>query len=363
MTKIDFETHLSVSIVNRSEDDESPLIDSLLEGIAKGKTEIVNKTDILELRHPESMNNVGGMENLKEWINMRKRAYSQEAKDFGIDPPKGIVLVGIPGTGKSLASTAVAGELGIPLVRLDFGRVFNSLVGSSEQRVRDALRMCENMSPCVLHVDEIDKGLGGIGGSGDSGTSSRVLGTFLSWLQDNKKAVFTVVTANNIQGLPPELLRRGRFDDIFSTGFPSAQERREVLNIHLRKRGWSLDDYEASEIASVVNASRGYVPSEIEQAVKDALIAAFVDDEDLEMQHIVAELKAMVPMHVVHNEVIQVMAAWMRDNAKPASRSYEENVLSGVGSNVASIERKRKISPKSRVTTRRRRPDNDGDKS
>lgn len=206
------------------------------------------------------------------------------------------------------------------------------------------------------NCDEVDKGLGGIGGSGDSGTSSRVLGTFLSWLQDNKEPVFTVVTANNIQGLPPELLRRGRFDDIFSTGFPAADERRQVLDIHLRRRGWDIADYDKADIAEVVNASRGYVPSEIEQAVKDALITAFVDDVDLEMHHIVSELKAMVPMHVVHSEVIQVMAAWMKDNAKPASKSYEENVMSGGEvSNVSPINRQRKISPKGRTTVGARR--------
>lgn len=222
-------------------------------------------------------------------------------------------------TGKSLSAKAVARELGVPLVRFDFGRVFNSLVGASEERMRTALKMVESMSPCVLFCDEIDKGLGGIMGSGgDSGVSSRVLGTFLTWLQDNTYPVFVMVTANNVEGLPPELLRRGRFDAIFATGLPSDRERREVLRIHLNKRGRNLDNYSEEDIVRVIEASRGYVPAEIEAAVKDALIEAFDQDEELTMMHVVGALNMMKPLSEAFNTQIQAMTLWAKQNAIPA---------------------------------------------
>jgi len=326
MSREAFEMYASIAIVQAAtEGEESEVgLEDVIEGINRGKTEVINKNDILELYPSENIEDVGGMENLKEWVNKRSNCYSEEAKEFGVEAPKGIVLVGIPGTGKSLVAKAISSELGVPLVRLDFGRVFNSLVGKSEERMRVALKMVESMAPCVLFCDEIDKGLGGIGGSGDSGTSSRVLGSFLTWLQENETPVFCMVTANNITGLPPELLRRGRFDAIFSTGFPTPDETKEVLDIHLRKRGWEMGEYSKANVQEVINASRGYVPAEIEAAVKDGLVAAFSDGVDLEMFHIVDALNAMVPLSVTYGEQIQKMALWMKNNATPASKVYEE---------------------------------------
>ena len=326
MSKESFETYVSLAIVDAvtKEEDGVATTEDIIASINKGKTEIVNKNDILELYPTEDMNDVGGMENLKEWVAKRANCYSDEAMDYGIEPPKGMVLVGIPGSGKSLAAKAIANEFGVPLVRLDFGRVFNSLVGKSEERIRTALSMVESMAPVVLFADEIDKGLGGIGGSGDSGTSSRVLGSFLTWLQENKTPVFTMVTANNIDALPPELLRRGRFDGIFATGFPTQAEVREVLAIHLRKRGWDIKDFDKASIQGVLNAARGYVPAEIEAAIKDGLIDAFSAGEDFSMEHVEKALKRMVPLSVTYNEKIQIMTAWMKQNAIPASKSYDD---------------------------------------
>jgi ATP-dependent 26S proteasome regulatory subunit len=327
MAKDSFEMHAAISIVEaaqRKEDGEAVTRDDIIKGINDGKTEVVNKNDLLELYPTESMDEVGGMDNLKEWVTKRAGCYTDEAIEYGIEPPKGMVLVGVPGTGKSLVAKSVAQVFGVPLVRLDFGKVFNSLVGSSEQRMRTALRMVESMAPVVLMCDEVDKGLGGIGGSGDSGTSSRVLGSFLTWLQDCTAPVFTMVTANNVDGLPPELMRRGRFDAIFSTGFPTAEERLEVLKIHLSKRGWDPDAWTAKELNTVVVASRGYVPAEIESAVKDALIDSFSADEELEMGHVVKALDQMVPISVSFSEKIQLMTAWSKANATPASRVYED---------------------------------------
>lgn len=319
MTRNHFEMYASLAVVEAGRQGaDSVTSDDLIRGVSVGKTDVVNSNDILELYPSTDINNVGGLDNLKAWVARRRNCYSDDAKAFGIEPPKGIVLVGPPGTGKSLVAKAVSSELGVPLVRLDFGRVFNSLVGASEQRMRTALKMVESMSPCVLFCDEIDKGLGGIGGSGDSGTSNRVLGSFLTWLQDCRHPVFVMVTANNVTGLPPEMLRRGRFDAIFSTSLPSPVERREVLRIHLALRGRDIEDYDTLAVDEVIRLSEGYVPAEIESAVKDALVDAFSYDREMNMSDVVAALKAMVPLSRAFATQIAAMNDWAKSNATPA---------------------------------------------
>lgn len=319
MSKNLFEMYAALAIVQAARDGKETVTPKdIVDGVALGKTDIVNSNDILELYQSASMDNVGGLENLKAWVARRKDCYSDAAKDFGIEPPKGLVLVGVPGSGKSLIAKSIASELGVQLVRLDFGRVFNSLVGASEGRMRTALKMVEAMAPIVLFCDEIDKGLGGIGGSGDSGTSSRVLGSFLTWLNDCKAPVFTIVTANNVTGLPPEMLRRGRFDAIFSTSLPTPRERREVLRIHLKLRGRNIKEFAAADIAGVINASEGYVPAEIESAVKDALVDAFSEGVEMTTEHILAALTAMVPLSKAFGPQIAAMNEWAQANATPA---------------------------------------------
>jgi AAA+ superfamily predicted ATPase len=323
----EFETYVSIALIDAAHNGEREInFDMLQEGIAKGKTAIVRQSEILDLTHTEDLENVGGMGRLKEWITARANCYSDEAKEFGIESPKGMVLVGVPGTGKSLVAKVTASVLQVPLVRLDFGKVFSKYVGDSESRVRSALTMVENMAPVVLFVDEIDKGLAGSGGSGDSGTSSRVLGSYLTWLQECKAPVFNVVTANRIDVLPPELLRRGRFDAIFSAIMPTGEERREVLAIHLRKRGRDIEDFSEEEIQEFLKLSNGYVPAEIESVVKDALVAAFNDpqSEALEMQHLLDALIGMVPMSKSHKEVIDRITNWAKDHS--ISVSYPEKV-------------------------------------
>lgn len=328
MTAIEFETALSKSIVVKCAENEDSVAaaEDVITGVRNAKTEVVKKNDLLEMIVPEKMSNVGGMEHLKEWVNLRANTYSDEARDFGIEPPKGVVLVGVPGTGKSLAAKAVASEFGIPLVRLDFSKVFNALVGSSEQRMRMALSMVEAMSPCVCFADEIDKGLGGIAsGGGDAGTSMRVLGTFLTWLQESKAPVFTMVTANNVNGLPPELLRRGRFDAIFSTTLPTKYEREEVLRIHLEKRGWDIDEFDKKEIAEYIAATDTYVPAEIEATVKDGLVLGFNSKKkDFTVAHLLEAAKDMVPLAKSHKEAIATMVAWSQQNATAASYDLAE---------------------------------------
>lgn len=317
----EFETYLAISIIEAGmQGEKSITLERIMKGVGEGKTAVVRQSEILELTHSEDIENIGGMQRLKDWLGARADCYSDRAREFGIEPPKGMVLAGVAGTGKSLAAKVTASVLGVPLVRLDFGRVFSKYVGDSESRVRSALKMVESMAPVVLFVDEVDKGLGGAGGGGDSGTSSRVLGSFLTWLQENKAPVFTVVTANKVDGLPPELLRRGRFDQVFSVGLPDAPSRREVLAIHLRKRDRDIAAFKEAELLEFDKVSEGYVPAELESAVKDAIIAAFnrgKKPQTLGMAHITQALREMVPMSKSHKAVVDRIIEWAKDNATP----------------------------------------------
>lgn len=320
LTFNEFETYTVLAINSAHiEGAETFTADHLMRGISLGKTEIVRQSEILELMTPEDMSNVGGMAKLKQWVAQRARCYSAEAAAFGIEPPKGLVLVGVPGAGKSLAAKAIASSLGVPLVRLDFARVFSKYVGDSETRVRNVLGIVEKMAPCVLFADEIDKGLGGVGSGSDSGTGQRVLGSYLTWLQELKAPVFNMVTANRVEGLPPELLRRGRFDQIFSVTMPTEGERYEVLKIHLNRRGRSASGFSTQELQAFLAASKDYVPAEIESAIKDGLVAAFCANEEFSMQHILAELRNLVPMSRSHATQLQSIIQWAQNNAIPVN--------------------------------------------
>lgn len=322
MSLFEFETHSAVAVLAGITAGETFInLDRLRDGLTEGKTEVIRQSEILELTQPGSIDDVGGMDELKIWLEKRKDSYTQDAIDFGIEAPKGMALVGVPGTGKSLVAKAVSSIFGVPMVRLDFSRVFSKYVGDSESRVRSALKMVEGLAPCVLFVDEIDKGLGGADGAGgDNGTSSRVLGTFLTWLNDHTKEVFTMVTANRVQGLPPELLRRGRFAQVFSVGLPDEVDRIAVLRIHLAKRGRAHLTFTETELTNFAAQSSGYVPAEIEAAVQDAIVEAYHDkSEDVGMQHILAALGQTIPMSVSNKERIDAIVAWSEKNAKPVA--------------------------------------------
>lgn len=341
MTKYEFEAHASLAIVNASiNGDPAITAEALTKGIAAGKTEVVKQSEMLELFHPEDMGDVGGMHRLKDWVSARRECFTDDAAEFGIESPKGIALIGVPGAGKSLVAKAVAGAWGVPLIRLDFGAVFSKYVGESEQRMRAALNMVSQMGRLVLFADEIDKGLAGAGGgSNDSGISSRVLGSFLTWMQENTSNVFVIMTANRVQGLPPELFRRGRLDAVFSVTMPNGDEREEVLGVHLRKRKRSIDAFSAQEIITFREASQGYVPAEIESAVKDALLLAYrAEDRELRMSHIIESLKGMVPQSVSHKPQIDAIVAWAAENATPVS--YPEG-QGAIASNVSDMNSRR----------------------
>jgi SpoVK/Ycf46/Vps4 family AAA+-type ATPase len=333
MTSYEFELAVSRAIIETTTVQvtaDEPLrvtFEDVVQRLQTTKMEVVKKNDLLDLVSSEDMGHVGGMDRLKDWVAQRSHCYSQEFKDFGGTPPKGVVVIGVPGSGKSLIAKAVGGVLGIPVVRLDFSKVFSSLVGSSEERMRTALAMVEAMAPICLFVDEIDKGLGGLGGSGDSGTSQRVFGSFLTWLNDNTSPVFTIVTANNIDGLPPELFRRGRFDGIFATTLPNEWEREDVLRIHLELRGHSIDKFTDNEVAQFRQVTDAYVPAEIEAIVKDAIVMAYAENRDrprLEMRHLIRVAQEMVPLSKSHTVHIAAMIKWGQDNAMPASSPESE---------------------------------------
>lgn len=323
LTCSEFENAVARSMVIHSGDLGKVTVEEFTKVILDSKTEAVKRSEVLEVMPSEDMANVGGLENLKAWLGKRRAAFTPEAREAGIDPLKGYLLVGPPGTGKSLAAKATANELALPLIRFDIGRVFNSLVGSSEARIRAALQLVDAMAPCVLLVDEVDKAFDQRSGGGDSGVGRRILGAFLTWLQENKNPVFVVMTANDVGGLPAELIRKGRLDEIFAVGLPNEEARTEILRIHLAKRGYKAK--EVSGLTDVVESTAGYVPAELESAVKDAIIEAFDAEKALNGKMILSAARAMTPLSVAMEDKFASMADWAAKNARPAGRSDEQN--------------------------------------
>lgn len=293
--------------------------------ILSEKEQIIRKSGVLEYyRASEGMSNIGGLENLKVWLAKRSQAFSREAREFGLPEPKGILLVGIPGCGKSLTAKAISALWQLPLLKLDVGKVFSSLVGSSEENVRRAIATAESIAPSILWLDELEKGFSGMGSSGtsDGGTSARVFGTFLTWLQEKTSAVFVVATSNNISQLPPELLRKGRFDEIFSIDLPNREEREAIFSIHLAKRrrdpkGYNLD--------SLSKLTRGFSGSEIEEVVISALYDAFDQRTDISQELLEASAGHLIPLSQTMEEEITKMREWAKLRARKAStKSFEE---------------------------------------
>lgn len=292
LTCAEAENALAKVIVTRSRLDAED-IDLLL----AEKEQIIRKSGMLEFYStPERFGSIGGLDNLKAWLRQRAKAFSEAARAFGLPNPRGLVLVGVPGCGKSLSAKAVSAEWKMPLLKFDLGKVFGSLVGQTEENMRKALKTAEAVAPCILWIDEIEKGLSGTRGpSGDSGTTQRVFGTFLTWMEENDKPVFTIATANDIEGLPPELLRKGRFDEVFFIDLPTPQERANILAIHLTKHH---RDFREFDLPAHVVATEGFNGAEIEQAVISALYLAFAegDQTQLSNRHLAASIGATVPL-------------------------------------------------------------------
>jgi MoxR-like ATPase len=283
------------------------------------KQQIIRKSGLLEYYSTtETFAQVGGLAVLKDWLNKRSVAFSDEARAFGLPAPKGILLLGVQGCGKSLCAKAVSGLWQLPLLRFDMGRMFGSLVGSSEENVRRAIAVAESVAPAILWVDEIDKAFAGSQGSGftDGGTTARVFGTFLTWLSEKSTPVFVVATANDISQLPPELLRKGRFDEIFYVDLPSPGERVEVFRIHLSKRG---RDPEQFDLPKLVEASKDFSGAEIEEAIISALYDAFYAREELNTGHVLSALSETVPLARTMDERIGALRSWADGRARNAS--------------------------------------------
>lgn len=296
------------------------LDDTDIDLVTDEKKQIIRESEALEFfPFTESLDNVGGLKVLKEWLRLRDRAFSDRAREYGLPMPKGIALLGIPGTGKSLTAKMIGGLWRMPLLRLDVGALFGSLIGESEERTRRALHLAETIAPCVLWIDEMEKALahGGL----DSGTSTRVFGTVLTWMQEKKAPVFVVATANDISSLPPELLRKGRFDEIFFLDLPTLEERKEVFAVHLRKRRRLPQDFDLDRLAA---ASEGYVGAEIEQAIIDAMYIGFNDNErEFTTADIMSALSRQVPLSVSQREVIHYLREWLREG-RAQSASFVE---------------------------------------
>ncbi len=262
---------------------------------------------------------VGGLAQLKHWIALRRSPFLDAGDD--IDRPKGIVLLGVQGGGKSLAARAVAGEWGVPLMRMDFGALYNKYYGETERNLRHAFAAAESMSPCVLWIDEIEKGISTDSGDGDGGVSRRVLGTLLTWMAERKEPVFIVATSNDISQLPPELVRKGRFDEIFFVDFPSPEARAQILRIHLGKRG---HDAASFDVDGLVRLSQGYSGAEIEQAIVSASFEARAHDAALTSADILAEIERTRPLSVVMAEKIDALREWAAERAVYADKARDE---------------------------------------
>ncbi|MEW5821551.1 MAG: AAA family ATPase, partial [Cyanobacteriota bacterium] len=289
------------------------------------KQQHIRKTGILEYCPvTEKIDEIGGLEILKEWLVKRSKAFSFKAKQFGLPSPKGVLLLGVQGCGKSLCSKAMASIWNMPLLRLDVGRVFSSYMGSSEENIRNVIKISESVAPCILWIDEVEKAFAGVksSGSSDGGTTSRVFGTFITWLQEKTSPVFVIATANDITSLPPEFLRKGRFDEIFFVDLPSLKEREIIFDIQLKKYGHP--EAAGSNIQVLAQRTDGYSGAEIEQIVIAAMFDAFDTNSELKLNHLVKSIQATVPLSRTMTEDIEKLRQWAKYRARPASMHNEQ---------------------------------------
>ena len=283
------------------------------------KEQAIRKSGLLECQRVDhNLADLGGLESLKDWLKKRSVAFDERAREFGLPAPRGVLLIGVQGCGKSLAARAVAGLWGLPLLRLDIGRLFNSLVGSSEENIRQALAVAESVAPAVLWIDEIDKSMAGSQSSAttDGGTSARVMATFLTWLQEKTAPVFVVATANNVDQLPPELLRRGRLDETFFVDLPGADERAEIFHIHIQHRMREPRDF---DLISLAARTEGFSGAEIEQSVIAGLFEAYAARKELSTEILLKCCTEMVPLSQTMKEPIDKLREWAKGRARVAA--------------------------------------------
>ena len=297
--------------------------------VTQEKCQVIKKSEILELIQSNlSIDDVGGLENLKRWLRKRNKSWLDSAQLYGLPAPKGVLLTGVPGCGKSLVAKSISAMWQLPLLRLDMGKIFSGIVGSSEENIRRAIQTAEAIAPSILWIDEIEKGFSGLGSSGDSGTSSRIFGTFLTWMQEKTKPVFVVATANNIQSLPPELMRKGRFDEIFFVDLPTLIERTDIFRLHMGKRLKEpsvIGDFKLSEeiYQGLASATEGFVGAEIEHVVISALYEAFFESRPICQGDLDKSIKNTVPLSVTQAEQIRALREWANVRAVAATPREE----------------------------------------
>jgi ATP-dependent 26S proteasome regulatory subunit len=292
--------------------------------VTREKASTVKKNGLLEVvQVRETLNDIGGLDVLKNWLLKRKDAFSQRAREYGLPNPKGLLIVGVPGTGKSLTAKATASVFGRPLLKLDAGKLYGSLVGQSEGNLRAVIQTAEAIAPCVLFIDELEKGFAGSKSSGstDGGTSSRVFGSFISWMQEKTAPVFVVATANDVTQLPPELLRKGRWDDLFFVDLPNLEEREAIWRIQIERHGRDRGHYDTLALAK---ASEGHTGAEIEQAVIDALYAAFAAGREPGMPDLLKALAETVPLSKLMSEQIAGLRKWSQGRCRMATSPIQE---------------------------------------
>jgi SpoVK/Ycf46/Vps4 family AAA+-type ATPase len=295
--------------------DESPDL------ILQEKKQIIQQTQLLEFcLNDKSISDLGGLDNFKDWLTLRVKAFSQEAIQYGLPYPKGLLLVGVQGTGKSVAAKIIAHEWQLPLLRLDFGRLFASLIGQSEQRVRKMIEIAEALAPCVLWVDEIDKAFAGAQSSGDSGTTSRVLATFITWLSEKTSPVFVVATANNIDFIPAEILRKGRFDEMFFLSLPTSEEREAIFKVHLNKyRPKEINNFQISLLGQL---SKDFSGAEIEQVVIEAMRLGFNESREFNNEDIIVSIQNLVPLARTKSKELDLLKSWAESGNVISASKY-----------------------------------------
>jgi len=292
--------------------------DSVIEELLEEKAQLVRKSGTLEfVRSKVKLDQIGGLENIKEWLDTRSNAYSSKAKEFGLDTPKGVLVMGISGCGKSLCAKAIASAWNLPLLRLDLNQVYSGLMGSPEDVFRRSIKTVEASAPCVLWIDEIEAGITRSGEKSSDSPASRIFGYFLTWMQEKEAPVFIAATANQIDLLPPEILRKGRFDEIFFVTLPSQEERNNIFQIHLRDRG---KDPTLFDLSSLAKNSDGLSGAEIEQAVVSAMYDSFSKDKEIDNNALVIATSSIVPLSTTMREEISKLERWASDRAVKASK-------------------------------------------
>ncbi len=292
--------------------------------VLEAKKASLKRSEMLEfVEANDTMASVGGLENLKNWLAQRHGSWDAHAREFGLEPPKGVIILGVQGCGKSLCARAVAGEWKLPLVKFDTAAIYDKYIGETEKRIQKVFKVAEGLAPCVLWIDELEKVFAGSGpdsASADAGVSSRLLASFLSWMQDRKAPVFVAATCNNVTVLPPELIRKGRFDELFFVDLPNEEERKQIFAIQLAKRKRNSADFDLDQIAA---AAKGFSGAEIESAVQTALYAAFSNKRELTNEDLLGALSSTVPLSVTRAEEIATLRDWAKDRAVWASGPEE----------------------------------------